>query len=123
MGDLEEYASWEPDSFFLYDDMLVGADLRAFPEYPDGLIGNTAFWGGWEMRSPESIRQFAAYDIDLTDFDPEIFLRGDVYVASGRVDPPPTLLWNWLREELGDDVQCELWAENGTVFFFSFYRE
>ena len=37
-----------------------------------------SYWGGWSLRSGESIQQFANFGIDLLHFPPETFLRDDV---------------------------------------------
>lgn len=122
MGDLEEYALFEPESLFIYDDMLVGSDLRVFPKYPDGVPDNITFWGGWGLRSPSSVEQFARFDIDLNDFDPYALVRDDVYIASSRLDPPPTVILNWLQAKIGPNVDYELYSEYGYVYIFHFYE-
>lgn len=122
MGDLEEYALSEPESLFIYDDTLVGADLRAFPDYSEGMPTNITFWGGWGMRSPENVKLFERYGIDLANFDPETLLREDVFIASGRVDPPPMVILEWLQEKVSPDVDWEIWSEYGNVYIFHFYN-
>lgn len=122
MTDLEEYALFEEESLFIYDDTLVGSDLRVFPDYSEGMPNNIAFWGGWALRSPESVEQFARFDIDLNDFDPYTLLRDDVYIASGRVDPPPTVILEWLQEKVGPNVDYMLYSEYGCVYIFQFYE-
>jgi len=118
----EEYASFEEESLFIYDDTLVGSDLRVFPDYSEGMPNNIAFWGGWALRSPESVKQFANFDIDLNDFDPYTLLRDDVYIASGRVDPPPTVILEWLQEKVGPNIDYMLYSEYGYVYVFQFYE-
>lgn len=120
-GDMEEYALSEPESLFIYDLTMTGADLRAFPDYSEGMPNNVTFWGGWGMHSRENTELFARFGIDLDDFDPETFLRDDVYVASGRVDPPPTVILEWLNERLDAEVDYEIWSEYGSVYIFHFY--
>ena len=122
MGDLEEYALFEPESLFIYDDTLVGSDLRVFPSYPDGVPDNVTFWGGWSLRSPESREQFARYDIDPDDVDPYAFVDGDVYFVSGRIDPPPMVVLDWLRAKIGPNVDYEIYSEYGYVYIFHFYE-
>lgn len=122
MSDLEEYALFEPESLFIYDDTLGGSDLRVFPDYSEGVPDNITFWGGWGMRSPSSVEQFARFGIDLNDFDPYTLLRDDVYIASGRIDPPPVVLLNWLHEKIGPNVDYELYSEYGCVYIFHFYE-
>lgn len=122
MGDLEEYALFEPESLFIYDDTLVGSDLRVFPDYSEGVPDNVTFWGGWSLRSPESREQFARYDIDLDKVDPYAFVDGNVYFVSGRIDPPPMVILNWLRARIGPNVDYELYSEYGYVYIFQFYE-
>lgn len=122
MGDLEEYALSEPDSLFIYDDTLVGSDLRVFPQYSDGMPHNITSWGGWGMRSPQNRQLFERFGIDIDHFDPAILLRDDVFIASGRVDPPPMLLLNWLREKVNPEIDWEIASEYGSVYLFHFYE-
>ena len=122
MGDLEEYALSEPESLFIYDDTLVGADVRAFPDYSEGVPHNITFWGGWGLRSPENKQLFERFGIDLDHFEPETLLRDDVFIASGRVDPPPMLILNWLHEKVGENIDWEIWSEYGNVYIFHFYE-
>ena len=122
MGDLEEYALFEPESLFIYDDTLVGSDLRVFPDYSEGVPDNVTFWGGWGLRSPSSMEQFARYDIDLNDVDPCAFVDGDVYFVSGRIDPPPMVALDWLRAKIGPNIDYELYSEYGYVYIFHFYE-
>lgn len=122
MQDLEEYALSSPDCLFIYDDTLVGSDVRVFPEYPDGVPHNITFWGGWGMRSPQNRELFESFGIDVDHFDPATFLREDVYVASGRVDPPPMLLLGWLREKVNPDIEWLIASEYGSVYLFQFYE-
>ena len=122
MSDLEEYALYEPESLFIYDGTLVGSDLRVFPDYSEGVPDNLTFWGGWTLRSPESAEQFARFGIDLNNFDPYTLLRDDVYIASGRIDPPPTVILEWLQAEIGPNIDYELYSEYGYVYIFHFYN-
>ncbi|MBR5547483.1 MAG: hypothetical protein IKU70_10960 [Clostridia bacterium] len=122
MGDLEEYALFEPESLFIYDDTLVGSDLRVFPDYSEGVPDNVTFWGGWGLRSPSSMAQFARYDIDLNDVDPYDLLADNVYFVSGRIDPPPMVVLDWLRAKIGPNIDYELYSEYGYVYIFHFYE-
>ena len=122
LTDLEEYAVYEPESLFLYDMSLTITDTRAFPPFPDGVPNNVSFWGGWPLRSPQSIQQFANYDIDLMNLQPEDLLRDNVYIASATIDPPPTVLLDWLRTEVNPNIECELYSEYGYVYIFQFYE-
>lgn len=121
-ADMEEYAVWEPESLFIYDGAMIGADTRAFPEYPDGIPHNVTFWGGWGLRSPENIELFENFGIDLMNFEPETFLRDDVFLVTSRVDPPPTLILNWLRETVSPDIDWEIWSECGSAYILHFYE-
>lgn len=123
MGDLEEYAAWEPESLFLYDSTLSSADKRVFPTYAeDEMPHNVSSWGGWGLRSPESIAQFERFGIDLNNLDPYDLLRDDVYIASGQIDPPPMVVLDWLRTQIGPNIECELYSEYGFVYLFHFYE-
>ena len=123
MSDLEEYALGEPDSLILYDGTLSSADLRPFPQFEeDGVPHNLISWGGWGLRSPESIELFSRYDIDLHDLDPAVFLRDDVYIATTRVDPPSPVLLNWLHSRLGDNIDWEIYSEYGMVYILHYYE-
>lgn len=119
-GDMEEYALGEPESLFIYDLTMTGADLRAFPDYSEGMPHNLTFWGGWGMHSRENTELFESFGIDLENFDPENFLREDVFVVSGRIDPPPTVILDWLNEKLGGGIDYEIWSEYGSVYIFHF---
>ena len=83
---------------------------------------NITFWGGWGLRSPENRQLFERFGIDLDNFDPETLLREDVFIASGRVDPPPMLILNWLHERVSEDIDWEIWSEYGNVYIFHFYE-
>ena len=122
LTDLEEYAAYEPESLFLYDMSLTATDTRAFPPFPDGIPHNVSFWGGWPLRSPQSVEQFAAFDIDLMNFEPRDLLRDNVFVASAAIDPPPVVLLNWLQTEVSPNIECELYAEYGYAYIFHFYE-
>ena len=43
-------------------------------------------------------------------------------IASGRVDPPPKVILNWLSEKTGMEVDWEIWSEYGNVYIFHFYE-
>lgn len=120
IADLVEYALWEPESLFIHDHSLAGNDVCAFPDYSEGIPRNVTGWGGWELRSPQSVEQFARFGIDLLNFQPQDLLREDVFVASARTDGPLEQLVNWMKAKLGPDVECEFWAENGSISIYHF---
>jgi len=122
MADLEEYALMEPDSLILYDVTLSGSDMRALPDYSEGVPHNLTFWGGWGMRSAESVKLFESFDIDVFNCDPETFLRDDVFLATGMIDPPPTLMLDWISAKTGKDVDWEIWSEWGAIYILHFYE-
>lgn len=122
MADLEEYALLEPDSLILYDVTLSGSDMRALPDYSEGVPHNLTFWGGWGMRSAESVKLFESFGIDVFNCDPETFLRDDVFLATGYVDPPPYRLQNWLSAKTGKDIDWEIWSEWGNIYILHFYE-
>ncbi len=119
-ADLIAFAQSEPDMLILYDITLVG-DSRLFPDVSEGVPHNLSYWGGWWLRSPQSVAQFANWDVDLWHFDPETLLREDVLLATCVVDPPPNQLMSWLEEQTGESVDCILYGESGFVYFFQFY--
>lgn len=120
VSDLLEYALMNEDMLIIHDNILAG-DLRLFPDTSAGIPHNVSFWGGWGLRSAESILQFEHFGIDLLHFPPETFLRDDVLFAATVVDPPPKYMLNYLREKVDPNVDCMLYGENGFVYFFQFY--
>lgn len=122
MADLEEYALMEPESLILFDITLSGSDMRALPDYSEGVPHNLTFWGGWNMRSAESAALFESFDIDVFDCDPETFLRDDVFLATGAIDPPPTLMLDWISAKTGKNVDWEIWSEWGNIYILHFYE-
>ena len=117
---LDEYALWNPDMLFIHD-MTLAVDTRLFPDVSEGIPHNVVFWGGWPLRSPATIEQFAAFGIDLLNFDPTDLLRSDVCIASGVVDPPPMLVIDYLREKVDPACDYMIYSEMGGVYFFQFY--
>lgn len=117
---LDAYALANPETLFVYDDTLV-SDARMFPDVSEGIPTNVVFWGGWSFRSQASYAQFAAFDIVLDNIDPEMWLRDDICLATGVVDPPPRLMLEYLQEKVDPDVDCFLAGEDGGVYFYQFY--
>ena len=117
---LDEYALVNPDMLFIHD-MTLAVDTRLFPDVSEGIPHNVVFWGGWPLRSPATIEQFAAFGIDLLHFDPAELLRSDICIASGVVDPPPTLVIDYLREKVDPACDYMIYSEDGGVYFFQFY--
>jgi len=121
-ADLESYAAQHRDCLFIADGDFAADDVRAFPDYPDGLPLNITYWGGWNMRSPQSEALFARFGLDVWHFDPEAFLREDVFFASPHPDEPRLLL-NWLTSETGKDIACRVYATHGRVSILQFYEK
>ena len=117
---LDEYALWNPDMLFIHD-LTLAVDTRLFPDVSEGIPHNVVCWGGWNLRSPATVEQFAAFGIDLLNFDPSDLLRYDVCIASGVVDPPPTLVIDYLREKVDPACDYMIYSEMGGVYFFQFY--
>ena len=117
---LDEYALWNPDMLFIHD-LTLAVDTRLFPDVSEGIPHNVVCWGGWNLRSPATVEQFAAFGIDLLNFDPSDLLRYDVCIASGVVDPPPTLVIDYLREKVDPSCDYMIYSEMGGVYFFQFY--
>ena len=119
LSELEAYALSEPESLFLFDNSIGNDDRNAFPSYSDGVPSNVCSWGGWEMKSPDNLRQFERFGIDLMHFSPQDLQNGRVYLASAQAEPPAVLL-SWLRSRTGADVHYEKHAEFGAVTIFRF---
>lgn len=117
---LDEYALWNPDMLFIHD-LTLAVDTRLFPDVSEGIPHNVVCWGGWNLRSPATVEQFAAFGIDLLNFDPSELLRYDVCIASGVVDPPPALVIDYLREKVDPACDYMIYSEMGGVYFFQFY--
>ena len=74
------------------------------------------------MRSAESEALFDNFGIDVFSCDPETFLRDDVFIATGAIDPPPRLMLEWLSAKTGKNVDWEIWSEWGTIYILHFYE-
>ena len=65
------------------------------------------------------------FDKSYPDFvdsiDPEMWLRDDICLATGVVDPPPRLMLEYLQEKVDPDADCFLAGEDGGVYFYQFY--
>lgn len=120
ISDLTEYALMNEDMFIIHDLTLTN-QFDLFPDMSEGIPHNVTCWGGWALRTPQSVQQFANYDIDLWHFPPETFLREDVLFASGVVDPPPNRLLSYLREKVDPNVDYMLYSDHGYAYFFQFY--
>lgn len=116
---LEAYALQHPDTLFIYDSTVTASDNRPFPVYPNGVPSNITYWGGWGMRSPESIAQFARYGMDLMQLNPADLLEKNVRFASAWSEPPALLL-SWLRQKVDPAVQLALVAKHETIFIFQY---
>lgn len=121
MAMLEESALNEPECLFIYDYDIAATDARLFPDYSQGVPHNVTFWGGWALRSPQSIEQFRAFGIDLAHFDPAVFLREDVYLATGGINPDRMPILDWVIEEADPNADAILMGEFGNLCLFQFY--
>ena len=83
---------------------------------------NISYWGGWSMRSPESEALFARFGLDVWHFDPEAFLRGDVFFATLSGNDPPEMLLAWLEAKTGKEIGWRVYAEQGKVSILQFYE-
>ena len=120
-ADLESYAVQHRDCLFIADGDFAADDVRAFPDYPDGLPLNITSRGGWSMRSAQSEALFERFGLDVWHFDPEAFLREDVFFASPNQEEPHLLL-NWLTSKTGKDVAWRVYATHGRVSILQFYE-
>ena len=115
MADLDAYALENPDTLFLYDLSQFG-DHRLFPQTPaEGLAGNALFWGGYPARTPSWYRTFAKYGV--TSFDPTLFLRDNVLLASTDPEPWPSLMQH-IAENTDENVDWEYYDSTGYVNLF-----
>ena len=73
-------------------------------------------------RSVESEALFARYQIDAWNFDPESFLRNDVFFVTDQVDTTPGLLLSWLNARTGKNIGWEIYARSGQVYILHFYE-
>ena len=120
-ADLDELAADNPDILFIYD-ATFASDMRMFPTTEFGTPHNVMFWGGWGARSPEYMQRLAAFDIDGSAADASIFLREDVRLARGVIDPGPDALWDYLIEQYGDNVDYMLDMDWGGVHTGQFWE-
>ncbi|MEG1776008.1 MAG: hypothetical protein RR367_05855 [Clostridia bacterium] len=117
-ADMDEFALDNPELLLIADSTLVG-DLRMFPDTSMGIPTNLLYWGGWGARSAEYMAQLAAFGIDGAAMDATIFLRDDVRLLRGMLDPPPMLLYNYLNEKVAADYMPDV--DWGGIHSFCFY--
>lgn len=118
-ADLFEFAQENPDMLIIYD-LSLFADTRMFPDLSGGVPQNLLCWGTWTARSPAMYAQLAAFGIDGEHFTASDFLRENVCLASGVLDPPPLSLLSYLQAELGE-VDFDYYTSWGGVHIFTFY--
>jgi hypothetical protein len=119
-ADLDEYALENPDLLYIYDSTFA-SDMRMFPSTAGGIPTNVMFWGGWGARSPEYVKQLAAFGIDANHLDATVFLNEQVRLARGTIDPPPDDLIDYLTELCGDAFDYTFDGEWGGVHILQFY--
>lgn len=119
-ADLDQYALENPEYLVIYDQTLF-RDRRLFPDVSQGIPRNVMFWGCWPLRSPENLRQMAAFGIDGMAFTPKDFLRENVCLASGVMDPPAERVLEYLRGALGPEIDYHYEGYVGNVHVFTFY--
>lgn len=119
---LDELAASDPDSLYIYDGSLVG-DTRMFPDTQYGAPDNLLFWGGWTFRSPEMLACLERFGVSPQEIDESLFLRDDVYLARGMIDPEPAELLRCVAEKEGCEPECVLDGEYGGVYTFQLYGE
>ena len=86
---LDAYALQHPQYLFIHDWSLTANEI-AFPDVAEGIPANVIFWGGWQLGLPSWRRTMEAFSI--TGLSPDIFLRGDVLLASRSSSPPRVFL-------------------------------
>ena len=120
--DVDEFAIDFPDMLLILDDTLI-SDLRLFPDVSYGLPTNVMFWGGWNAHSDTYNAQLEAFGIDLDTIDGSIFLRDNVYLTRGVIDPPPSTLIGYISECTGQKIDYFIDLEWGGAYFFRLYAE
>ena len=118
---LEEYALTHPDQLLITDFSFL-ADLRPFPTYTTSTPHNIVLWGGWTLRSAENSEQFRRFGIDAWNFEPEAFLRDDVFFATSYGPEPSAMLLNWLNAKIGKEISWEVYAQHHDVYLIRFYE-
>lgn len=118
---LDDYALYDPDILFIFDDTLVG-DTRMFPDTKMGIPSNVIFWGGWGCRTAEYMHMLANFGIDGENVDASIYLQENVRLARGTLDPEPSATLRYLREEFGEYADYYLESEYEGVYILQFFE-
>lgn len=119
-ADLETWAAQHPQDLFIADGAFSGEDVRAFPQYENGVPHNLTRCAGWSMRSPENEAFFRRFGVDVWSFDPETFLREDVFFAVPDASEPPAFLIEWLAARTGKAIGWETVTQTGRVTILHF---
>ena len=120
--DADELASDNPDLLFITDGTLY-SDFRLFPSVPFGVPSNIVSWGGWGIHSENFDHALTNFDIDPYTADGRIFLRDDIRLLRGTLDPAPHALMQYIQSycEEGETVDYLIDNEWGGVYSFQFY--
>ena len=118
---LEEYALSHPEHL-LITDFSFSEDLRLFPSYTTSTPHNIVLWGGWTLRSAENSEQFRRFGIDAWNFEPEAFLRDDVFFVTSYGPEPSAMLLNWLNAKIGKEISWEVYAQHHDVYLIRFFK-
>ena len=100
-------------------DLTLAVDTRLFPDVSEGIPHNVVCWGGWNLRSPATVEQFAAFGIDLLNFDPASSCAMMYASPLASWTPPPALVIDYLREKVDPACDYMIYSEMGGVYFFS----
>jgi hypothetical protein len=119
-ADLDEYALDNPDLLLIYDATFI-SDTRMFPATQNGIPTNVMFWGGWDARSPEYVKQLAAFGLDAQNMDATVFFKDNVRLVRGTLDPPPDQLIAYLKDLYGEDFDYTFDDDWGGAHMLQFY--
>lgn len=92
------YALSHPENVYIRDTFVIN-NVDAFTVYPDEKPVNLISWGGCELRSAESKRQFAVNGLDSQYAD--VFMRENVYLITRADSSEYAVLFDYLAKWRG----------------------
>ncbi len=116
---MDDIATQNPDLLFIFSNELVN-DLRAFPDFSDGLPMNLSFWGGWQRGSAEYASMMAAFGLDGEHFTAADWLHPAIRFLTLKEEPDATLT-QYLRDELGESLTWEKQKMDEALYAYRFY--
>lgn len=118
-AEFEAFALQHPDKLVVRTPNLL-RDTRLFPDVSADRPENTAIWGDWYCRMPGWHRQLRQFGLDDNAFTLADWTN-EVLVFAATEEAPPTVLTDAISEDLGREVICELYGEEGTLRFYQFH--